>query len=452
MNTSPFSIQNNRFLRRGTMLFCAASLLIGCCGCGSKKSDEAVAVEIAPPDITDTSADVVIADSEVWPDEEYNSIDEADSAEIKALKSQLETVANACQSIYAAADKGSALNAVLSTADQQALISAIAELGYPAVDYYQTMDMQCAEPLKSFCESIYLGADGSATYYMVFTDGQISQYTLTLEDGAWHLITMSVRWSENKPVYYSQGRFAIGDVSYTQKGRLIYNRNFTDFDDNQKDNSDSWVFVKVTPTNAELKALCERYIEPISYFENNLFITDWDSDYFNPVDFNSLYAYLFKLYTGTAVLTSTNVYSYYKPVGDTGMYIIPTETFEKVVQNWFDIDSSTLRSISDYSAADGGYFFLGYRFDYYNVLPRTPEPEVTGYWYNEDGTLTIRCEAVNDWYGTDKAFTHDVTLRVNSDGSFKYLSNKVYTDENSILPTNRLDTLRSAKLDEYLNP
>ncbi len=370
------------------------------------------------------------------------------------LKGELGKALEACRPIYQNADIGTSLNAVLSSADQRSLIRAIADQGYAAVDYYQTSAMQGYEHLVPFCEKIESPASGDlrGTFYFVFTDGQISQYTLLREAGVWHLITLTATWNrERQPVIGSDAAFPITGIAYSAKGRLMFQRSLTALDDLQQANSASWILIKVTPANGDMSALCARYIEPIGYFENNLFTTNWGPGYMTPIDFNSLYAYLFKMYTGTEALTSYNVYSYYKPVGDTGMYLIPTENFERVVDNFFSIDHSVLRAISDYSSADGGYYFLGYRLDYYSVTPRTPVPEVVDYWYNDDGTLTMRVDAVSKWYGTDRIFSHELTVAVEKNGDFKYISNTLYTDENSILPENILSTLLSARLDVYLD-
>ena len=58
---------------------------------------------------------------------------------------------------------------------------------------------------------------------------------------------------------------------------------------------------------------------------------------------------------------------------------------------------------------------------------------MTDYWYNSDGSLTMKVDAVYPAYGTDCAFTHELTVMETEDG-FKYLSNYVYESENNIIP------------------
>lgn len=415
------------------LLLCALAL----CACGKKKKNTSTP---AVPTIPVTPAPTETAEEKKEP-EEYNTISTADKAEKKQVREALLNVADACTDIYNSAEKSDALNAVLPDSSYFAMVERIGSLGYAAVDSGERWDMEGSAGILEFCTELYLGQDCSGMYFVVYPDGQISAYRLTRELGQWHLITMSLQWKNGKPEIYSEGQFAIGDVRYTDKGWLLYDRNFSSFDDNQRSNSSSWVFVRVKPCDETKKALCRKYVEPIGYFENNLFTTTWTRGNPAPIDFNSLYAYLFGMYHGTEMLSSYNIHSYYTAVSGTNLYVIPRDRFEEVVQYYFDISSQSLINISDYSSAAGGYFFLGYQTGYYNVTPRTPEPEVTDYWYNADGSLTLRVDAVNKWYGTDKAFTHELTVAEYKDGRIMYLGNTLLESEDNILPENKLSFL-----------
>ena len=81
------------------------------------------------------------------------------------------------------------------------------------------------------------------------------------------------------------------------------------------------------------------------------------------------------------------------------------------------------------------------------MTPKTPSPEVTDYWYNSDGSLTLKVDAVYPAYGTDCAFTHELTVMETEDG-FKYLSNYVYNSENNIFPEMVLRSERKNQIAE----
>lgn len=416
-------------------------LMLLLCGCKKKRQEQ--------PALVLPEQNVTVGDINATPtipptpriSEEYNSIDDVSDSERKQVANELLAVAEGCRDIYEQADKGTAINVVLSDSDVRAMVTRIGQMGYPAVDAFGKMDMQCPDPIVQFGNAIPGPNNIGVSYYTVYNDGQISVYHIGRDRGMWYLISMSVEWSKScEPSIMTQGRYVIGDVKFSNKGWLIYNRDTQSFDDNQRSNINSYVFVRVLPYDSTKRALCEKYILPVGYFENNLFTTTWNESDFGSIDFNSLYSSIFGMYMGTDDLAAYNAAQYFTNVDETSLFLIPTSSFETMVCHYFNIDRSVLKNISDYSYALDGYFFYGYREGIYNVTPRISEPEVVDYWYNSDGTLTMQVDAVNKWYGTDRAFSHQVTIRETANG-FQYVSNSLYIDENSILPQNNLSYL-----------
>ena len=436
-------------MKRFTALILAAALTVSLLtGCGKKKEKELQTVDNASQTEEIPAQETPVVPPSPKISQKYNSLDEGDKTEIEQVLRELENVASACREIYEPAEKGTAMNVVLSDDTVRAMVDRIGALGYAAVDYAGNLDMRCPEVIEYFGSTIDGIKDTSVSYYMVYPDGQISVYHLGRLNGLWYLIAMSCGWDKNcKPTVMGQGRYVVGGVKYTDKGWLIYSRDTDSFDDNQRSNTNSYVFIRVRPYDATKKALCDKYIKPVGYFENNLFTTTWTQANLAPIDFNSLFSALFGMYNGTAALSASNMLGYYQSVSGTRLALIPTDDFERIVQRYFAIDSSVLKAVSDYSASRGGYYFYGYADGIYNVTPRIPEPEVTDYWYNSDGSLTMRVDAVYKWYGTDRAFTHDVTIMDTSDG-FHYVSNTLYADENSILPSGKISTLLDIELEK----
>ena len=124
----------------------------------------------------------------------------------------------------------------------------------------------------------------------------------------------------------------------------------------------------------------------------------------------------------------------FENVPGTDLHIAPYEQYERVISHYIDLDADTIRWLSDTSSKYGGYLILGTRREYYNnQTMKLPTPEVTDYWYNSDGSLTLKVDAVFPAYGTDCAFTHELTVMDRLDG-FQYLSNRVYDSESNIIP------------------
>ena len=428
-------------MRRMIAIACALAAAVGLlAGCGKKNKKDTL------PENTPVPTATVMATPKI--SMKYNSLEDADQDEIRQAAAELEAVAWECVDIYVAADKGSARNVVLSRDTVREMVDHIGSLGFAVVDFDGLLDMRSPESIEYFGSLIDTGTDIAATYYMVYNDGQISAYRLGRTNGLWYLIAMSCGWDKNcVPTILTRGRYVIGDVKYTEKGWLIYSRDTASFDVNQRSNTSAYVFVRVRPCDPVKRGLCDKYVKPIGYFENNLFTTNWDTSNYVPIDFNSLYSALFGMYNGTEALSASNMAKYYESVAGTRLVLVPTENFERIVRSYFNIDPAVLKAISDYSSARGGYYFYGYADGIYNVTPRFPEPEVVDYHYNSDGSITMTVDAVFKWYGTDKAFSHELTVIDTSDG-FRYVSNRITVDENNLLPECKISSLLDIELEK----
>ena len=207
-------------------------------------------------------------------------------------------------------------------------------------------------------------------------------------------------------------------------------------------------FIRLVPYADDKRALSERYLGSSAYAENNLFTCTWSSDNFVELDFNCLYPILYGQYYGTEQLISSNINALtgYATVRDTNMHIVPYEQFEQVIGHFFDIKDETIRAMADNSSSYGGYFILGAQPGFYtSATVHLPEPEITDYWYNSDGTLTMKIDAVYPWYGTDCAFMHELTVEETKNG-FIYVSNYVYDSPDNIFPDLTLKREREAEI------
>ena len=57
--------------------------------------------------------------------------------------------------------------------------------------------------------------------------------------------------------------------------------------------------------------------------------------------------------------------------------------------------------------------------------PEYPYPEVIGYVNNDDGTLTLKVQAVFPYRGVSKAYIHEVTVHDTKDGGIQYVGNRI---------------------------
>ena len=80
------------------------------------------------------------------------------------------------------------------------------------------------------------------------------------------------------------------------------------------------------------------------------------------------------------------------------------------------------------------------------MTPRTPKPEVVSYTYNSDGSITMVVDAVNAWYGTDRAFRHELTVMPGEGSSFRYISNRLTEGTGNIMPAQKLSEMLNVEV------
>lgn len=349
--------------------------------------------------------------------------------------------AEICHKVYSPSPKGDTLNVVLTEDVMESMLNDLQKNGYTAIDAENAFDMRNPEPLIDFGNSLQQADAAEASYLTVYSDGHIAMSILTPTT----IRTLSARFTDT-PSIYLRTESALTSIRFTEKGWLIYARDPATITNAKQFNVDPHTMVRVTPLSESLRALCRTYIEPVGYSENNLFLTSWNTTCMDSIDFASLYAMLFGMSHNGDTLTWYSAKSYYEPINGTELFLIPAEDFEDVTQRYLQVDRTTLRSIPEYTSSRNGYYFLGWQTGYYSVVPRIPTPEVVDAVYNADGSITMQVDALYSWYGTDKAFTHWLTVLPNADGSFQYLANTIEASEGNIFPDRLLPIHRAAAI------
>jgi len=359
---------------------------------------------------------------------------EVSNAQLNQMKKAAESAMDCCRDVYMAADKGSASNIVLSDSTVAELVYALGSGGYSAIDLFGNVNMQNPQPLIDFGNKVNAGADAEAVYYVVHNDGSVHANNLIFQNGLAASVTVSVEWDENgRPNIYSYGQRALKKLEYTQGGWLICTR---DGDTSGGTNGNSYTFVRLAAYDDTKRQLSERYLGKLAYSENNLFTSSWSTSDLIILDFNCLFPILYSRYYGTDPLTNDSMKRIggFENIPGTDLHIVPYEQFERVIGQYVDVPAETLRWLADSSSQYGGYFVLGSRQEFYNdITPKLPYPEVVDYWYNSDGSLTMKVNAVYPAYDTDCGFTHELTVMETETG-FHYISNRVYEADGNIFP------------------
>lgn len=373
-----------------------------------------------------------------------------EGSSLSKLEKEAVDAVSLCAEIYSSAEKGSAYNTSLSDNTVAAMVAALGEGGYSAIDYAGDLDMVNYEPVADFGECINIRKNAECAYFVVHPDGLVHEVRLTYSSGQASALTISMEWDkEGKPSVYTSNQYPIQYINYTSNGWLIFGRVAAESLSEVAPAANSNTLVRVVPYDNIRRQLCSRYISSVSYAGNNLFTIDWNSSAFAQLDFNSLYPALFGSYNGTDMLTAATATSIagLQMLDGTNLHLVPSESFERIMGHYFNIGPDMLRILSDYSPKNDAYYILAPQSEFESSSTHLPEPEVIDYWYNSDGSLTMKVNAVSVWYGTDCSFTHDLTIMETKDG-FKYISNHVYPTDANNLPSTRLITERKTEISQ----
>ncbi|MGI6013130.1 MAG: DUF6070 family protein [Oscillospiraceae bacterium] len=389
------------------------------CACGTEPSSE---------DQTDDTADT---------DGYYDTAFTLDDSYKAKLSDETVTAAETCAALYQGIDRGTTINTVLDADTIEAMVLSLGDAGYTAVDSNNTLNLTNPEPIQDFVAAVEDKKDAEASYYIVYEDGSICRFLLCSSADGHSVITVPINWTaDGTPKAQGIAKYSILDISYTKKGYLIYERDISNYKINKKFTLNPYTLLRVAPLDETCRTLCATYIRPIGYLKNNLFLTSWDQNSLDTINFNYLYPMLYGLYYHCDPLHSFTADEAYTPVPGTNLFAVPSATFEAMVGQYFDRTPDQLRTTAVYDA-EGDFYPISI-FVSNQKLSTALIPEVTEYWYNEDGTLTMQVEAVFPKEGTDCAFRHDVTVSVAEDGRFHYLSNRFYDAEKNILPSAKM--------------
>lgn len=412
------------------MIFCCLAVLILLCFASCFTNNNVLNISNNAPDLQG----------------DYNSIDEISKTELQKIENETINIALLCRDIYMIADKGTAMNCVLSSDTVRHMVLNIGAQGYSVIDSDGEENMQNPQALIDFGNSINKNQDAEASYYVVYSDGKIGRFILSCKNGSETLIALQTQWNDSiEPEVYSEGEYSLLKTEYTEKGWLIYERDLSNLETNKNWNINPYTFVRVTPVDEACRDLCRKYIEPIGYLKNNLFTVSWDESDYGELSFNFLFQYLYGSYHNTGPLNYYSANEYYKLIEGTDIHLVPADEFEQITSYYFKISTSTLQIIAAYDINDNAYPIAAVKACSFTSVPKVPEPEVVDYWYNVDGSLTLVVDAVFTWYGKDCSFEHEVTIKETEDGTFKYKSNRLIASDANVFPDDQFGVTNEIK-------
>ena len=332
-------------------------------------------------------------------------------------------IAEVYREIYA--DAGRA-DMILDLETMKKLLSRLGEKGYVAVDSENQIDMVGADQVRVFCGAVDAQEDAELTIIEAIYTGGFRKYDLQAKDGKVDVTRGYYEYGEDGVLKNISTVSYLADFwQYTEEGYLLFEGNYYSEESYVLTLSDvpERTALRVQPLDEECRELNRKYILPVGYQQNNMFLVDWAEEGFGELDFYDLFDAFYPLLYNQPV-----PYTMGAELGENVIYRIAKNEFENVISAYFNVDSKGLQSRTAYLPEDKIYEYRPRGFGDAEY-PDIPYPEVVSYTKRDDGVIELTVNAVYRNDNTSKAFSHKVVVRTLEDGSFQYVSNRMIFPE-----------------------
>ena len=357
------------------------------------------------------------------------------------VKDNEDEIIEICSQLY---KKASEENKIADLETVRIIVNQFGENGYPAVDSRNQIDMTEAEQVEWFCEMVDTQEEAEITIIEVSYLGGFVKYDLETKDGNVDVVRSYYKYENGNMKREVTGSYQAEYWNYTEDGYLMFSGVW--FSEElyvlTLSGAEEHTALRVQPLDETYRELSRKYLLPIGFEQNNMFIVDWSEDDFGELNFYDMFDLLYPKVYGTNI-----PYVADDNLGVGAVYRIPKDDFESVIMAYFNIDSETLQSKTIYYAEDETYEYKPRGFEEVEY-PEYPYSEVVGFTENSDGTLTLTANVVFPYAGDSKVFAHEVVVRPLENGGVQYVSNRIIPSEDNCEETWHTPRLTAKEWDE----
>ena len=324
-------------------------------------------------------------------------------------------VMNQMKAIYQKADKGTSSNVVVSETVMEEMQEVLKEKNVPVITSAPYSNMANYSKMEEFLFKAEQDLPGDIVLYRINRDGGIERLKFNYDGTDMYLLAVKAVWGMNDNpsiVYVSYTR--IEEWKYTEKGWFGYTLCVPKYPE-VSEAVDGSSMIRIKPLSDECREVSKRCVYLLGYQGNNLLCSDWDRSDMEGLDYNGLYEYLYAM----KYKKKFNGKKY--PSG------IPKDQFEQLIMEYLPVSREDIEKYASYNEKKKTYDWM--RLGCFNYAPNffgTSIPEVTKIKHNSNGTVTLTVDAVCEMVLCNEAvITHELTVKFNKDGSFRYLGNKI---------------------------
>ena len=362
---------------------------------------------------------------------EENTVSET-VIDVQAIQEESEEdadeIISVCIDLYEKAEEENKL-ADLETI--RSIVNRLGENGYSAVDSRNQINMTDPEKVVEFCEKVDAQEEAEITILEISYLGGFVKYDLHTKDGNVDVVRSYYKYENGNMKREVIGNYQAEYWNYTEEGYLMFSGVW--FSEElfvlPLSGVEEHTALRVQPLDETYRELSRKYLNPISFERNNMFIVDWSEEDFGDLNFYDMYDILYPKVNG----------QYAPYVADdnlsvSAVYQIPKEEFESVIMKYFNIDSETLQSKTIYDSENLTYEYKPRGFEEVEY-PEYPYSEVVGFTENNDGTITLTANVVFPYAGDSKVYAHEVVVRPLENGRVQYVSNRIIPSEDNYRET-----------------
>ena len=358
---------------------------------------------------------------------EENTVSET-VIDVQAIQEESEEdadeIISVCIDLYEKAEEENKL-ADLETI--RSIVNRLGENGYSAVDSRNQINMTEPEKVVEFCEKVDAQEEAEITILEVSYLGGYVKYDLHTKDGNVDVVRSYYKYENGDIQREVTGSYQAEYWNYTEEGYLMFSGVW--FSEElyvlTLSGAEEHTALRVQPLDETYRELSRKYLNPISFERNNMFIVDWSEEDFGDLNFYDMYDILYPKVNGQYV-----PYVADDNLSVSAVYRIPKEEFESVIMKYFNIDSETLQSKTVYYSEDSTYEYKPRGFEEVEY-PEYPYSEVVDFTENSDGTITLTANVVFPYAGDSKVYAHEVVVRPLEDGGVQYVSNQIIPSEDN---------------------
>ena len=364
------------------------------------------------------------------PQEETAVVETISEVQLSGQKDEEETekMIECCLELY---EKAAEENKIDDLETIRSIVNCLGENGYPAVDSRNQINMTEPEKVVEFCEKVDAQEEAEITIIEVSYLGGFVKYDLKTKDGNVDVVRSYYKYENGNMKREVTGSYQTEYWNYTEDGYLMFSGVW--FSEElyvlTLSGAEEHTALRVQPLDETYRELSRKYLLPIGFEQNNMFIVDWSEDDFGDLNFYDMYDLLYPKVNGTYT-----PYVADDNLGVGAVYRILKDDFESVIMAYFNIDSETLQSKTIYYAEDETYEYKPRGFEEVEY-PEYPYSEVVGFTKNSDGTLTLTANVVFPYAGDSKVFAHEVVVRPLENGGVQYVSNRIIPSEDNYRET-----------------